>query len=144
MPFAIEKILDENVLYMRVNRSNTPKGKVSPSVFISKGNDGVSVDWCRYSTPADSLLRSRVPEDNGILSIKVASVREIENLDAVHDPVDLPDNINQSHSLITGIPPEPRGIPPISNEALRIRTLLLLKTKVEIDPEAGEKLELNN
>ena len=123
MEWQIEHIPNEDKVYMRINRKNSHPSdyKIHPGVFAVKGYDGLSTDWQKYSTPAESHARSSIPEDNGVVSVVVSDVREIKILSVEHKPI----LINRSHSVIIGIPSS--GL-----EKTRVRNLLANIVYIEI------------
>lgn len=101
-----ENFIDEHLLFMRVHKCNifylNQKRIIRPVAFDAKGEGGLSVDWNKHSTASETLSRSKVSDDNGVISIPVAVVRnEPIPMKIEHVPVDG----NFSHSEIFGIPP---------------------------------------
>jgi hypothetical protein len=100
-----KEILDTHTVFLRIHKvdldleEQDEKEKIKPTAFDKKGDDGLSVDWSEYSTPKDTRLRAKKPEDNGVLSFSVKSLREIP-LAVIHKPT-----TNYAHSIIVGIPP---------------------------------------
>lgn len=92
----IEEIPDNNKVYYRVHKSFFRQEKLIPGAFREIG-DGMSVDWEKYSTPVDSIFRAKIPSDNGMVSLIVGNIREI-NLEATHKPSEK----NRSHSIVKG------------------------------------------
>lgn len=98
MMWPKESIPDEGTLYMRAHRVFlTSHRELRPGVFRDHGG-GMSTDWCKYSTPAQTRARARVPEDNGVIRLHVKGVRHIEPLLVEHDP--RPDN--RAHTEVIG------------------------------------------
>ncbi len=113
-----ENYLDEHSLYRGIHRNIWIKWpileNIQPHFFYSdNAEEGLSMDWSKYSTPEDTLKRLREPnlETNGIIDLNVEKLRNCieENsfpLIIVHDPIKkatkiLP--INRAHTLIHGI-----------------------------------------
>jgi len=95
--FEVEQIPDTDKLFYRVHRSYFVEGELVPGVFRQIGN-GMSTDWSKYSTPQESLRRSRILKDNGIVSGNVGHVRIIPLL-LSHTP----SHGNRAHSEIVGV-----------------------------------------
>ena len=112
MSFDENKIPDEDSLFLRVHKTNIVGNKIIPGAYTIKGDGGLSTDWSQYSTPHQSLARSKNPNDNGIVKFNVREVRAIE-LKVVHRPLE--DNV--AHSEIIGIP---------ANNPNKTKTRLLL------------------
>ena len=104
-----EDIPDEASVFMWVHRNLIPQGEMGPHVFRDHGG-GMSVDWDRYSTAADTRARARVPADNAVISMDVVRVRGIDGLVVEHDPVQEnsfdqkgnPLKPNRAHSQVIG------------------------------------------
>lgn len=75
--WAVEEIPDGDSLLRRVHKVHCPHEKLMPGAF--RYDDGLmSVDWGRYSKPAESRARATSPpQDNGVVSLAVAKVRAI-------------------------------------------------------------------
>ncbi len=129
MPFAVEEIPDEDLLFLRVHKINVQNNKLLPIAYKIKGEGGLSTDWSRYSTPQQSRERARIPSDNGVVSFEVKSVRKGE-LKVLHCPIEgdleLAITPNQAHSEIHGIPSH-------DPDKTKIRLLLGRIYKWEID-----------
>lgn len=70
---------------------------VSSAAFrLKKGEDGISVDLARLTTPEKSVLN----REKYRLAVLKASVPMSEGLSCVHDPLE--DGTNDAHSLIVG------------------------------------------
>lgn len=117
-----EEIPDESILYRFVHKTRMDrKNRRIPSesnFSIKKGEDGLSVDWDNYTTPAKSLARiSRTYKygkevfksykDFYVFSLKSGFVKMIPDIrDVSHDPIfnGDPEPIgnpnNRAHSLI--------------------------------------------
>lgn len=99
-----EEIPDNHLLYMRVHRNNLDKFGEPNSVALKDnvppegGRPGLSVDWCRYSTPEETQGRTGKPEKYGVVKMVAGTVRAIPGLTLEHAP--LPDN--RAHSNIYG------------------------------------------
>ena len=96
-----EPIPDEDKLFMRVHRQWTRDGNPIPGAFQNRGK-GMSTDWARYSTPAETLNRAKKPEENGVLKFSVGEVRAIPNQTVEHTPI----KMNRAHTDVSGIKDE--------------------------------------
>ncbi len=92
----IEEIPDDNKVFYRIHKSFFREGKLIPGAF-REIRDGMSADWEKYSTPADSICRAKKPEDNGIVSLLVGNMRKTD-LEVTHRPSEE----NRSHSIVKG------------------------------------------
>ena len=111
MPFIIENInricrVSLRVYISNIDQRETGRNRVLPIVFQQKGDDGMSVDWLKYRTVEQSRNATRVPIENGVISLNVGDIKDctIEQLDVIHDPQALEFNYNQAHSLVKSIP----------------------------------------
>jgi len=95
--WPIEEIPNRDTLYYRIHQSYLIRGELKPGAFREIG-DSMSTDWSKYSTPSDSRSRAKKPEQNGIISLKVGSLRQLK-LTVVHAPSE----DNKSHSLVKGV-----------------------------------------
>ena len=98
-----EHIPPKGVLYRRVYWRFCKDGKIRPSAFkvYGPGGTGVSVDWGKYSTAEEALGRADRPMENGVAALVAGEVRTVDELDAVHDPVEG----NLAHSQISHLDP---------------------------------------
>jgi hypothetical protein len=96
MSFEIEEIPDKDNLYRRVNKAQFMDGELIPQVFSNLGK-GMSTDWSKYSTPSETKNRGNNPDD-GVISLKVKDVRNIENQIVEHTP----SKNNKSHTDVKG------------------------------------------
>jgi hypothetical protein len=92
-----EEIPDHDRLFMRAHRVFVSQGKLAPGVFRDHGA-GMSSDWERYSTAAETLKRAADPSKNGIIQLVAGSVRAIEGLTVEHTPI----LTNRAHSDVIG------------------------------------------
>lgn len=101
MNWEIEQIPDKDFIYRRVHinflKAIDEKDYIPPGAF--KDNNGISVDWSKYSTPEKSRERAKEPKKNKILQIKVGHARNIKSISVIHSPL----SENRSHSLIDGL-----------------------------------------
>ncbi len=58
----------------------------------------MSVDWEKYSTPAQSQAIAKTPAKNAIVSLRAGEVRQIQTLRVEHEPR----RDNRAHSEIFG------------------------------------------
>lgn len=99
MNWQIEHIPDSDHVYRRVHvnffitYSNFEV--IPPSAF--RDNNGISVDWEKYTTPEEK--RARESKKNGIIKIQAGIVRKYRNLTVDHSPL----NENRAHSNIIGL-----------------------------------------
>lgn len=100
MSFIVEEIPNEDSLFYRLHKNYLREGEIIPGAFQAKGGEGMSTDWSRYTNAEQSLNRSVSPENNGIISLNVREVRNIEDLMVKHCPIEE----NQAHSEVYGIP----------------------------------------
>ena len=84
-------------LFMRAHRVFFRGGELAPGVFRDHG-DGMSVDWERYSSPEETRLRAREPEDNAVVQMVTGEVRAIPPLTVEHRPI----RENRAHSEVLG------------------------------------------
>ena len=103
--WPIEIIPNQDQFFMRVHKEKIRDGAVLHGAFQER-EDGMSGDWCKYSSAKESGGRSRVPGDNAVVKLNVGDVRVIDGLDVVHKPIQddaiLPDN--RAHSNVIGLP----------------------------------------
>ncbi len=95
--WLVEQIPDCHDLYRRFHRNWLRKGKLKPGFFVFWGS-GMSVEWSKYSTPADARNRAREPAANGVVSMRAGEVRAIDDLSVEHTP----SNANRAHSTVYG------------------------------------------
>jgi hypothetical protein len=95
--WPIEQIPDSDFLYMRAHRQYFSDGQLMPGVFRDKGG-GMSVEWSKYSTPADSRQRANRPSENAIIELLVADVTALPGLAVLHDPIPS----NRAHTNVEG------------------------------------------
>jgi hypothetical protein len=101
-----EIIPDEDVVYHIISGRNFQGLNFAPSMIRQQGTNGISVDWCRYSTPEDTLAKFNI--DDCVVSFAVRCVRQKDiniqgmapHLSVVHDPVEG----NHAHALIVKLP----------------------------------------
>ena len=108
--WAVEEIPGTDYLYMWGHHTQLKDGELQPGVFRDR-DGGMSTDWSKYSTPEDTRNRARIPNDNGIVSLTVDQVREIEGLKVEHSPI--PDN--RAHTDVIG-----KKTPEVRMKLLRI------------------------
>lgn len=105
--WPVENIPDKAKLFYRIHKQNYKDGKVVPGTFKEIGTTeeekGMSTDWEKYSTPEQSRLRAKKPEQNGIVSFVTGHLRKIV-LDVIHYP--LPLEKNRAHTNVRGIDSE--------------------------------------
>lgn len=97
IPWEIEHIPDESLLYMRIHRSYFRDGKLIPGAFKDHGG-GMSTDWEKYSSPTDTHQRARTPKDNAVIAMMAGDVRAVPGLVISHSPI--PEN--RAHTDVIG------------------------------------------
>ena len=119
--YPSEIIPDGSVLFRLVPKSMINKRSLRPSENMFKpDSDGLSVDWNKYSSPHESLVRKGLeyktgrtifknPADYLVFQMKVEEIKQLSNeLSVLHTPVfrGEPPPIgapnNRSHSSIQG------------------------------------------
>lgn len=101
--WEVEDIPNPARLYLRVHINNLRDKQLHPGVVREQGEDGMSVDWDKYSTPQEARLRAKKPEKVGIVTLIAGAVRGIEGVDVIHDPIRDPPEPNRAHSLVVGM-----------------------------------------
>lgn len=94
----VEDVPDNDLLFYRVHVSAVRDGEPTPGAFRDRG-DSMSTDWSKYSTPRESQLRARTPEDNGIVQLEVRAVCGIPQI-VEHSPDYVSDN--RAHTSVIG------------------------------------------
>jgi len=86
MNWTVEYIPNSDFLYRRVHANILIIAQNWDDIppFAFKDNNGISVDWNKYSTPEESRQRAVNPEQIGIIQIKVESARQFQNLSVDH------------------------------------------------------------
>lgn len=106
--WEVEPILDPCSVRMRAHKGYFRGGLLLPGVFQRKPPtaSGLSVDWSKYSSPAESLSRARNPHENKIIQLSVESIRQIragsDCLEVKHTPNE--GLSNRAHSDVLGLP----------------------------------------
>jgi hypothetical protein len=89
-----EYIPDDATLSMRAHKTHFLDGELQPGVFKFRKEHGyqMSTDWANYRgrSPEDTRAGGQNPRDNGVLTLPVAGIRQIEGLSVRHTP--LPSN----------------------------------------------------
>lgn len=122
--WPVEPIPDADNVLMRAHRMHFRDGELQPGVFRQQG-DGMSVDWDKYSRAEDTKNRStKNPNDNAVISLRVARVREIQSLEVEHQPDHTQGN--RAHSNVLGLPPhDPHALVEVRLKLRRISTVVL-------------------
>ena len=99
--FKIEKIPDEDHLYLRVHKNNNHSATETyvPAEIFKPQGDSMSTEWNKYSNPLQALNNARKPSENSIASLNIGKVRLIPLLKVIHDP----SKANQAHTSVYGI-----------------------------------------
>ncbi len=99
----VEVIPDNADLHYRVHRNlvKTSGGRLGPNCFRDPTGEGLSTDWSKYKTAAQTRLSKGADKaiDYGVVTLPVGRVRGIQQLSVVHAPT----NDNDAHSHILGI-----------------------------------------
>ncbi len=102
--WPLEYIPDPDLLYMRVHQVHIRGDSPSLKVFVNHGEDeedGMSTDWNKYSTPAQTRNRiygSKPAWRGGVIQMVVGEVRKIPGQSVQHAP--LADN--RAHTNVKG------------------------------------------
>ena len=111
LAFPIENIPDADSVFMRAHRGYIRDGDIMTGVFKEQ-DGGMSVDWDKYASPKDTKARAKTPADNAVLSLPVAGIRAIGDLDVKHTP----EPTNRAHSEV--------DLPDDREELAEVRVLL--------------------
>jgi hypothetical protein len=99
MPWPVEGIPDEDWLYRRIHRIHLRHGDIDAAAFTNtKGDNGMSLDWARYSTAQQARERARDPEVNAVAALETGRVRGLPGQLVEHVPIE----DNRAHSSVTG------------------------------------------
>lgn len=82
---------------MRVHKNQIVDGEPMPIAFRNH-NSGMSTDWNRYATPAETQRGSQAAQNYGVIVLGVGDVRSIPDQKVVHEPVDE----NRAHTEVFG------------------------------------------
>jgi hypothetical protein len=98
--FPQEQIPDDANLFMRIHRDwLLDNGDVKPGFFRNiPADDGMSCDWDKYSTAAQTKERAKNPEVNGVLQFGARDARGLPDQRLAHDPQE----DNRAHSQLFG------------------------------------------
>ena len=79
----------------KIDTRETGRARVLPIAFQQQGDDGMSVDWLKYRTCEESHNSTKIPADNGVISLNVGDIIDcpIDSLEVIHDPQALELNI---------------------------------------------------
>jgi hypothetical protein len=118
----VEQIPDEDSVYFRAHSTHFRGDDLQPGVFQEKGSDGcMSVDWERYSSCYESRNRSKIPNQNAILEMRVGDIRQINPLSVEHRP--FPEN--RAHSGVVGLPRNGEDLTEVRMLLLKIAPVVL-------------------
>lgn len=102
VPWEVEEIPDQDILFMRIPRIYFPDGILNPAAFHNTPTrkDGMSTDWNKYSTARDTRRRSqrKPPEEHAVVQLVVGEVRKIPDQTVVHAPL----LSNRAHTEVFG------------------------------------------
>jgi hypothetical protein len=106
-----EEIPDQSHLFLRVHKNNTKNGTPNAGAFREHGDGdkkGMSTDWEKYSSAAESRNRASSPIDNGIIKLVTGELRSL-TLSVLHTPIfDNPKiSDNRAHTDVKGIGRDP-------------------------------------
>jgi hypothetical protein len=122
LDFPIENIPDADSVFMRAHKTYIRDGDLVPGVFREQ-DGGMSVDWDKYASPKDTKGRAKNPADNAVLSLSVAGIRKIRDLDVRHTP----EPTNRAHSEV--------DLPDDREELTEARLLLRRLAAIVIPPD---------
>ncbi len=97
MPWQIEVIPDESLLFRRVHKNLMVNGQVTIAAFKNV-QGGMSVDWNKYSTAEEARQRARSPQDNAVVKLVAGQVRQVLGQTVAHTPTE----DNRAHSEVLG------------------------------------------
>jgi hypothetical protein len=100
--WLVEEIPDGDYLFLRVHKSHTDAdGEPFPHAFRNqpKGSSGMSTDWSKYTTPADTQGRGKqARKEYAIVKFTAGHARAIPGQRVVHEP----SVHNRAHSEVFG------------------------------------------
>lgn len=83
-PWSVEPIPDTNHLFKRIHRKLLKEdGTIMTGAFAQPE---MSVDWSKYSTPAETQRREGNAAENAVVNLSVAEVRRIPGQTVEHAP----------------------------------------------------------
>jgi hypothetical protein len=97
MPFPVEDVPDADRLFLRVHWRHVKDGMPEPSAFDNH-ETGMSTDWAKYATSAETLARAHRPARRGVVSLVVGDVRTVPGQTVIHEPTD----DNRAHTEVFG------------------------------------------
>src|ERR1700736_356812 len=118
--WPVEQIPSNHSVYMRAHRGFIREGVLQPGVF-REHNEGMSVDWEKYSSPEDTRQRAKKPSDNAVIELSVCEIRLINALDVKHKP----ETTNRSHSDVVGLPDDSADLTEVRTLLLAVSTIIL-------------------
>jgi hypothetical protein len=117
MPWPIEEIPDEDRLYRRIHKVHLRHGDIDAAAFSNtRGDNGMSVDWARYSTAQQARDRAREPGANAVAAFEAGRVRGLPGQVVEHAPTE----DNRANSSVTG-----EKTPRVRLELRRLCTLVI-------------------
>lgn len=123
-----ESIPDGDLLFRRVHKQYVVNGELQPNAFSDQG-PGMSAHWQRYCTPQRARSKAKVPADNGIVSLRTGSVRDIP-LEVSHTP----SQNDRSHTTVMGE----------KTAAVRVKLWKLANWEVRPDEAVGSAVQLSD
>lgn len=123
----VEEIPGKDLLYHRLHKNffkNQPEDNkfIRPGAIKNTGNanpPGMSTDWAKYSTPAETRNRgAQSPDKYEVIKMIVGDVRKIPEQSVRHTP----SNNNDAHTTIFG--PKDSNHPEYRIMFTRVATLL--------------------
>ena len=89
VPWEIEEIPDQDILFYRIPRVWFPDGILNTAAFRNtQPSDGMSTDWNKYSTARETRRRSQrhPPEEYAVVQLVAGEVRRMPDQTVVHSP----------------------------------------------------------
>jgi hypothetical protein len=119
--WPLELIPDADHVFMRAHKGFIRNGELQPGVFRQHGNDGMSVDWNKYSTAIDTKNRGRNPENNAVVQLNAGAIRFQVGLDVTHAPL----GANRAHAVVPLPAPDTPELVEARLKLLRISAIVL-------------------
>lgn len=89
VPWEIEEIPDQDILFYRIPRVWFPDGILNTAAFRNtQPSNGMSTDWNKYSTARETRRRSQrhPPEEYAVVQLVAGEVRRMPDQTVVHSP----------------------------------------------------------
>ena len=134
MAWPIETIPDADEVYMRVLRIDCDDASVKPAAF--RDHQGMSADWARYATPADTRQGRQGAAEYAVIALVVGAVRKATPLRVRHSPIeptaDEPRG-NRAHCDILGLNRDELSKGDIAETRLTLRRMAQMRIPID-DP----------